>query len=33
MDGLCAESRAVLWFLAEGTRLVPDDRWGWAEVL
>jgi glutathione S-transferase len=28
-----AESGAILWYLGEGTRLVPDDRWGRAEVL
>jgi glutathione S-transferase len=28
-----AESGAILWYLAEGTPLVPDDRWGRAEAL
>jgi len=28
-----AESGAILWYLAEGTRLVPEERWGRAEVL
>ncbi len=28
-----AESGAILWYLAEGTRLVPADRWQRAEVL
>ena len=28
-----AESDAILWYFGEGTRLVPDDRWGRAEVL
>ena len=28
-----AESGAILWYLAEGTRLVPEDRWDRAEVL
>jgi len=33
-DGRClAESGAILWYLSEGTRLLPDDRWGRAEVL
>ena len=27
------ESGAILWYLAEGTKLVPGDRWGRAEVL
>ena len=27
------ESGAILWYLAEGTKLVPDDRWGRAEAL
>jgi glutathione S-transferase len=33
-DGrLLPESGAILWYLAEGTRLLPDDRWGRTEVL
>jgi glutathione S-transferase len=33
-DGTClAESDAILWYLAEGTRFVPDDRLGRAQVL
>jgi glutathione S-transferase len=27
------ESGAILWYLAEGTALVPDDKWGRAEAL
>jgi glutathione S-transferase len=27
------ESGAILWYLAEGTKLVPDDTWGRAETL
>jgi glutathione S-transferase len=27
------ESGAILWYLAEGTALVPDDTWGRAETL
>jgi glutathione S-transferase len=27
------ESGAILWYLAEGTQLVPDDKWGRAEAL
>ena len=27
------ESGAILWYLAEGTKLVPGDRWGRAEAL
>jgi glutathione S-transferase len=27
------ESGAILWYLAEGTNLVPDDKWGRAETL
>ncbi|HEX4859817.1 MAG TPA: glutathione S-transferase family protein, partial [Rhizomicrobium sp.] len=27
------ESGAILWYLAEGTKLVPDDKWGRAEAL
>ncbi len=27
------ESGAILWYLAEGTKLVPDDKWGRAETL
>jgi glutathione S-transferase len=27
------ESGAILWYLAEGSRLVPDDRWGRAQAL
>ena len=27
------ESGAILWYLAEGTPLVPDDRWGRAQAL
>jgi glutathione S-transferase len=27
------ESGAILWYLGEGTPLVPDDRWGRAEAL
>ncbi|MGB8326329.1 MAG: glutathione S-transferase family protein [Steroidobacteraceae bacterium] len=33
-DGTCiAESNAILWYLAEGTRFVPDNRLGRAQVL
>ncbi len=33
-DGRCLpESGAILWYLAEGTPLVPDDRWARAEAL
>jgi len=33
-DGTClAESDAILWYLAEGTRFVPADRLGRAQVL
>lgn len=33
-DGTClAESDAILWYLAEGTAWVPDDRLGRAQVL
>jgi glutathione S-transferase len=33
-DGrVLAESGAILWYLSEGTRLSPVDRWGRAEVL
>jgi glutathione S-transferase len=33
-DGRClAESNAILWYLAEGTRFLPDDRFSRAEVL
>jgi len=28
-----AESGAILWYLAEGTRLLPEERWGRAEML
>jgi glutathione S-transferase len=28
-----AESNAILWYFAEGTPLVPDDRWERAQVL
>ena len=28
-----AESGAILWYLSEGSSLLPDDRWGRAEVL
>ena len=28
-----AESNAILWYLAEGSAFVPDDRWGRAQVL
>jgi glutathione S-transferase len=28
-----AESDAILWYLSEGTRLLPADRWSRAEVL
>ena len=28
-----AESNAILWYLAEGTPLVPADRWGRAQAL
>jgi glutathione S-transferase len=28
-----AESGAILWYLAEGTKYVPDDRYGRAQVL
>jgi glutathione S-transferase len=33
-DGrLLPESGAILWYLSEGTRLLPGDRWARAEVL
>jgi glutathione S-transferase len=33
-DGTCiAESNAILWYLAEGTALVPDERIGRAQAL
>jgi glutathione S-transferase len=33
-DGTCiAESDAIIWYLAEGTRFLPDDRLGRAQVL
>jgi glutathione S-transferase len=33
-DGrMLAESGAILWYLSEGTFLLPSDRWGRAEVL
>ncbi|HET9693066.1 MAG TPA: glutathione S-transferase family protein [Steroidobacteraceae bacterium] len=33
-DGRCLpESGAILWYLAEGSPLVPADRWGRAEAL
>lgn len=32
-DRLLPESNAAIWYLAEGTRLVPGDRWGRADVL
>jgi glutathione S-transferase len=33
-DGTCiAESDAILWYLAEGTPYIPDDRLGRAQVL
>ena len=33
-DGTClAESNAILWYLAEGTSLVPADRLGRAQAL
>jgi glutathione S-transferase len=33
-DGTClAESNAILWYLAEGTSFVPNDRLGRAQVL
>ena len=33
-DGTClAESNAIQWYLAEGTRLLPDDRLARAQVL
>lgn len=33
-DGRCLpESGAILWYLAEGTPLIPDDRWGRSRVL
>jgi glutathione S-transferase len=33
-EGRClAESGAILWYLAEGTRLVPTDKWSRAETL
>src|SRR6476659_10803381 len=28
-----AESNAILWYFGEGTRFVPDDRYGRAQVL
>lgn len=32
-DRFLPESNAVLWYLAEGTRFLPDDRFGRADVL
>ena len=33
-DGRClAESDAILWYLSEGTALLPSERWSRAEVL
>jgi glutathione S-transferase len=33
-DGrILPESGAILWFLAEGTRLIPDDKWERAQML
>jgi len=33
-DGICiAESNAILWYLAEGTRFIPSDALGRAQVL
>ncbi len=32
-DRALAESDAILWYLAEGTAYLPDDRWQRAEVL
>ncbi|HMI97049.1 MAG TPA: glutathione S-transferase N-terminal domain-containing protein, partial [Micropepsaceae bacterium] len=33
-DGRClAESDAILFYLAEGTPLMPDDRWGRGQAL
>ncbi len=33
-DGRClAESNAILWFLAEGTPLLPEERWERSQVL
>lgn len=33
-DGrVLAESNAILWYLAEGTPFLPDDRWSRAQVL
>ncbi len=33
-DGRClAESGAILWYLADGTPLVPEDRWARAQML
>jgi glutathione S-transferase len=33
-DGrVLAESNAILWYLAEGTAFLPDDRWTRAEIL
>jgi glutathione S-transferase len=33
-DGRClAESDAIIWYLADGTRFLPDDRFARAEVL
>jgi glutathione S-transferase len=33
-DGTCiAESNAIIWYLAEGSPLVPEDRLGRAQVL
>ncbi len=33
-DGRCLpESGAILWYLAEGSPLIPDDRWARAEML
>jgi glutathione S-transferase len=33
-DGrILAESNAILWYFAEGTPLLPDDRWARAQIL
>lgn len=32
-DRFLPESNAAMWYLAEGTKLVPTDRWGRADVL
>ena len=32
-DGALAESNAILWYFAEGTRFLPDDRFARAQVL